>query len=1651
MPDATLKFGIDTTDAESDLAKLAADAAEIDAMIEDPKVFDIDVSASAASFGGLRDQIRETADGFSVLKDNAVFDAIGKAGEFLGTFADLGREAAQSTRQLAGQTGLVGAALDDLKARAADAFVAGVGGDLAEARAAMGATEQQLGKLLSPDTIDNFLVKASGIGQTFDKETGEIAAKARTFAQNFQITDGDKLGNLVALGMQRASGAMDDVLDTLDEYSQLAVQAGFNSEEWIGTLVKGVELGARDTDKLADAIKETQIRLRAGDITTALKGTISPIDDQIKQIVALGEAGQISVKEVLLRSTDAINTAFDAGKISESMRSQLQVAISGTPAEDLGADLYGRIFGAPIDVGQVQQQAEQAGQQMADAVGNVSVFAKLGRQFDLVKTQAAELFAPLLGGASDLISTVSQIGPGLNVLLDKEGPLGGFVSSITAKLGPALGGLIPSFGAVGTAGAAAGSTTTAAFSPLIGTILPIVAAVVAVGGALLLAYKYSDSFREKVDGLGDAISTGFTVAKNYVVAFVQNAGPLLAAFGDLAKAYLNPVNWVSGDAIETAKKSFGDAIAKLAEDAQNGIARDNLGGVLDDALTIKGDLDKNNRLGELIERFKGAKTEAEKVNLAKQIQEQVPGAVSGIRQVVDAQGHISTEYDINVSKAEQFQQAQERALGSKAQGLQSGYVAGLKGQLVELEKNRAALASLGNEIVKQGSSGKDVSKLQDAYSDLQKQVNDGADAIGKTIVEGQKTGLVTGSVQDLAKQYGFSTEQAALAASATEKIGTAAQSAATDTKTLAESFNAVKQAAEQATKDAVGSIAEYNRKIREARAAGDRELVKQLQQQRAASLANDRQTVADKKALDKDEEEAQIALGLKKRDIKAKEVVSFRDIEEKALRETQSILAGIENQGINDGLKRALAEAVEKQRITRQGVADELTAIDKKLAEAAKKKIASDGSEVAARAALNTKLTALDEQAANDRIAIRERFVAESIRAEQALRDAVAADDSALLAAQKELLSLPDKLGQVKPITVRIALGLDIDQQKVDADLQKTLESRVRGERGFQQRLQQIEREQAARVEDGTITQAQAEAETRLQYDALVRGEIERRLQDQTSTEYALYQVAEGKKRQLAIEADKRITEERLKNQRNGFSLEENLLKVSLDFRANLYEAFFSRVDQARQADLRKQIDANSKAFDDLRTSLAKGETSYYDAQQQRADLLQQRRDLERDLERSQFDFFESVNRAASAAFGARIGEAGKSLSDSLAAFDSAKKAGEDTTQAFGDILASATVSFGAIVGQAAVDHQNIARAAAAAALDISLKTLEAQIPGWVVGIFGTSISELGPIAGPLVSAAITAAFYGLVGVAKSALSTGFSEGGYTGDMAPNQVAGVVHGQEFVHDHQATREYWEPITAIHTRTFEERYIEIERYRDLERQVTGGIYRYDPTGTISTPTTWTTGPGAAPEPAAIGTDGPPSNRIALAAGDMAEVSTLAESLRRHDAAIIELCEKIGLARADDATTPNGSLPTAATITATAAVAGTVAAMVMPDVVARFGAIVGQGIVERGRSWGMSERQAQERQAARNTERAVVGRMIRSMEVSADRMERVAARFSSTADRMEHAAACLAETAENFPTRVSVETRLQRLEIKAHVSEDEIARSAERRARTRALRS
>jgi TP901 family phage tail tape measure protein len=304
--------------------------------------------------------------------------------------------------------------------------------------------------------------------------------------------------------------------------------------------------------------------------------------------------------------------------------------------------------------------------------------------------------------------------------------------------------------------------------------------------------------------------------------------------------------------------------------------------------------------------------------------------------------------------------------------------------------------------------------------------------------------------------------------------------------------------------------------------------------------------------------------------------------------------------------------------------------------------------------------------------------------------------------------------------------------------------------------LRQKQQEKAA--EDAKKAFDRFEAEAKKRSDAARKEEEElQKLRDEAIDEAEeARQALAARRRQREAEEDKKAEEKRQK----------------------IVQAFTDAIDKIRkdsseravkQAQNRDALDAEEKSLND---SLNSRKLSYEEFNVKIAELERRRAELQADVQSGANSTFKNEMGALVAGIRASIGQSLTNMREDFDfEFSEARKKGELNLQALGG---SAATLFGSLVanGSSAVD-----------ALKQSLsQTLGALIEVYVAPIIASTLSFLGPFALPVALAAVQ----GLKSLLNSALA-GFQDGGYTGDRGEGAVAGVVHGQEFVHTASVTR------------------------------------------------------------------------------------------------------------------------------------------------------------------------------------------------------------------------------------------------------------------------
>lgn len=316
------------------------------------------------------------------------------AGKVLADQVLAGMDQLQDQANIAAKLGLSPDQMKPIAQAAAEAYVGNFGesvaGNMDAARAAM------QGGLLDPDATAAETQKIVEQLSTVAAVTGEdIPAAVRTAQQAVRTGLADSYTeafDLIIRAQQKGLNVSDDLFDTINEYGTQFRKLGLDGAEAFGLIAQAVKGGARDTDTAADALKEFSIRAIDGSKTTgdAFHSLNLSWKDTAQAFAAGGDTAKVMFQEVV----DRIAAIDDPVK-----RAQVQVALFGTKAEDLGDAVNAMNLSTAVDeFGQVQGAAQDAADTMGGTAASAVESAKRSIEVsaDGIQQSLAEIAGPAL-------------------------------------------------------------------------------------------------------------------------------------------------------------------------------------------------------------------------------------------------------------------------------------------------------------------------------------------------------------------------------------------------------------------------------------------------------------------------------------------------------------------------------------------------------------------------------------------------------------------------------------------------------------------------------------------------------------------------------------------------------------------------------------------------------------------------------------------------------------------------------------------------------------------------------------------------------------------------------------------------------------------------------------------------------------------------------------------------------------------------------------------------------------------------------------------------------------------------------------------------------------------------------------------------------
>ncbi|MFF8095682.1 phage tail tape measure protein [Streptomyces sp. NPDC016675] len=286
--------------------------------------------------------------------------------------------------------------------------------------------------------LESIATKVSDLATTFELDLGQAANAVGQMIKTGLAKDGTEAVDALTRGLQVMGPRADDIADTFNEYSTIFRQMGISATDATGLLSQGMKAGARDTDVVADSLKEFVLLTQEGG---------KDVDAAFAQIGLSGADMQKAFTEGGPKAREALDKVFDGLRNMEdpTKRNTAALALFGTKSEDTQRALLALDPSSATEaLGEVGGAADRMGDSLRDNAGTRIEQFKRGLQQDVVDflggtvIPGMEVFRTYVGGTFSSIWSEAAVGAngGTEQLVNAFGILGERLVEKVKELGP---------------------------------------------------------------------------------------------------------------------------------------------------------------------------------------------------------------------------------------------------------------------------------------------------------------------------------------------------------------------------------------------------------------------------------------------------------------------------------------------------------------------------------------------------------------------------------------------------------------------------------------------------------------------------------------------------------------------------------------------------------------------------------------------------------------------------------------------------------------------------------------------------------------------------------------------------------------------------------------------------------------------------------------------------------------------------------------------------------------------------------------------------------------------------------------------------------------------------------------------------------------
>ncbi|WP_217580428.1 hypothetical protein [Lysinibacillus sp. GbtcB16] len=387
--------------------------------------------------------------------------------------------------------------------------------------------------------------------------------------ESFEIGKELKISQKEALALTNqllSVGFPTEQLDIIAEYGGQLQRAGFDAKQVQGIMAAGVETGTWNIDNLLDGLKEGRIKaaeMGAG-LSTSMVDALQIIGASEEQFrlwgVAIAQGGEKGNKAFQDMTQYLMNVEDDVA------RNVLGVELFGTMWEDQGENIAATI----LNMNNHMQSADDMQKRLNDDIAKIN--ADPAYTLSTAMGNLKEALAPLLTDIAQLIAKIADWvsnNAGLASAIVAIVTVIGILVGVFAALMPAIGGLVTAW-----------PILAAIIGAIASPITLVVAAIVGLGIALVAAYHNSETFRENVNKVFQAIRDVAVTVFETVASFIGEKIAQIKQFWDengtqILKAVENVFNGIKAviefvmPAVKFVIETVWNAIKQVIDGALN--------------------------------------------------------------------------------------------------------------------------------------------------------------------------------------------------------------------------------------------------------------------------------------------------------------------------------------------------------------------------------------------------------------------------------------------------------------------------------------------------------------------------------------------------------------------------------------------------------------------------------------------------------------------------------------------------------------------------------------------------------------------------------------------------------------------------------------------------------------------------------------------------------------------------------------------------------------------------------------------------------------------------------------------------------------------------------------------------------------------------